>query len=191
MHAPGHDLVSRAAGGEEAARAELLAQHLGALRAYVRMRLGRALRAKEESAELAQSVVREALEDLPRLEDRGHDGFRRWLLVRAEHKIQDRGRFWRRERRDARREVAPATAADRALHSLTTPSRVAAGREELARLERAFAELPADQREVILKSRVAGLTHEQIAREMGRTPQATRSLLSREMARLAMRLESG
>src|SRR5262245_28219821 len=43
-----------------------IADHVGALRAYVRLRIGGAIRAREESADIAQSVVREALEDLPR-----------------------------------------------------------------------------------------------------------------------------
>ena len=52
-----------------------------------------------------------------------------------------------------------------------------------------FGELPDDQREVILLARVVGLPHAIVAQEMGRTPAATRTLLSRALARLATRLE--
>ena len=75
------------------------------------------------------------------------------------------------------------------LLSLCTPSRDAAGKEDLERLERAFARLSTDQQEVIRLARFAGLVHEEVARRMGRTPSATRSLLSRALARLATLLE--
>jgi len=191
-------MVARAAGGDVSARDALFAAHQDALRAYVRLRLGRNLRSREESLDLTQSVVREALEALPRFEVRGEGGFRRWLLMRAENKIKDRGRFWNRARRDPRLEIAlgPGSgdeAEDRAvvaaLQSLATPSREAAGREELLRLERAIAELSDDQRRVILLARIAGLSHEEVARAMGRTVLATRSLLARAMARLAILME--
>ena len=42
---------------------------------------------------------------------------------------------------------------------------------------------------MILLTRVAGLSHAEVAREMGRTPIATRTLLSRALARLATALE--
>ncbi len=191
-------MVARAAGGDATARDALFAAHQDALRAYVRLRLGRHLRSREESLDLTQSVVREALEDLPRFEVRGEGGFRRWLLMRAENKIKDRGRFWKRARRDPRLEIALVSgsgddAEDRAvvaaLQNLSTPSREAAGREELLRLEHAIAELSDDQRRVILLARVAGMSHEEVAREMGRTVLATRSLLARAMARLAILME--
>lgn len=195
MSTPEDDLVARAAGGDAAAREALFASHQDALRAFVRLRLGRKLRAREESLDLAQSVVREALEDLPRFEPRRAGGFRRWLLLRAENKIKDRGRYWSRARRDTARETAPRgddsedRAVAAALSHLATPSREAAGREDLARLEAAFARLSDDQRRVILLARVGGMSHEEVAAEMGRTVLATRSLLARAMARLAVLLE--
>ena len=188
------DLVARAAGGDAAARDALFASHQDALRAFVRLRLGARLRSREESLDLAQSVVREALEDLPRFEMRREGGFRRWLLLRAENKIQDRGRFWSRARRDPALETALGgddgedRAVAAALSSLATPSRDAQSREELQRLESAFARLSEDQRRVILLARIGGLSHEEVAAEMGRTVLATRSLLARAMARLAVLL---
>jgi RNA polymerase sigma-70 factor (ECF subfamily) len=69
-----------------------------------------------------------------------------------------------------------------------TPSRHAAAREELARLEAALRALDEDKREVILLSRIVGLTHAGIAAEMGRSELATRKLLSRALAELAERM---
>lgn len=175
----------------------LLEDHLAGLRAFVHLRLGRALRAKEESQDLVQSVCREVLADLPHFEPRAGASFRDWLFRLAENKIRDRWRHWQREKRNVAREVElDATEIEDAsvcadLANLCTPSRVAAGREELARLERAFCELPDDYREVIVLARLRGLTHAQIAEHLGRTELATRTLLSRALARLALAMEDG
>jgi RNA polymerase sigma factor (sigma-70 family) len=191
------EVMARAVAGDGPARDALFAAHQDDLRAFVRLRLGRHLRSREESLDLAQSVVREALEALPRFEVRESGGFRRWLLLRAENKIKDRGRFWNRARRDTRLEVPLATVTDAsedravaaALQHLATPSQEAAAREDLARLESAFAKLSDPERRVILLARIAGMSHEEVARTMGRTVLATRSLLSRAMARLAILME--
>lgn len=169
-----------------------IAAHVGALHAYVRLRLGRSLRAREESIDIAQSVLREALEDAHQFEG-GDDGLRAWLMKRAENKIRDRARFWRRDRRDAAREQARVRDDDEhvieACRSLLTPSRVASAREDLDRVEQAFAALSEDHRRVILLARVAGLSHAEVARTMAKSEVATRALLSRAMAKLAILLE--
>ena len=62
------------------------------------------------------------------------------------------------------------------------------GREDLERIERAFAELPEDYREVILLSRLVGLSHREIAEDWGRKEGAIRVLLHRALARLSVLL---
>ena len=188
-----HELFRSAAGGDAAARDELFRRHLAGLRAFVRVRIGPLLRTKESSSDLVHSVCREVLEDLSGFEYRDEAGFRHWLYRRAENKIVDRARFWRREKRDVRREVAIDADDERSrearelaeLESLYTPSRDAAAREELERVERAFTELPDDYREVISLAKIVGLPHAEIAHEMGRSEGAVRTLLSRALARLA------
>jgi RNA polymerase sigma-70 factor (ECF subfamily) len=101
-----------------------------------------------------------------------------------------------RDRRALDREVAIDAAAEdehallAGMQTLFTPSRHAIGREELERLERAFAALPDDYRSVIVLARVHGLSHAEIAGRLGRTEPATRTLLSRALARLALAIES-
>jgi RNA polymerase sigma factor (sigma-70 family) len=172
-------------------RSELLEEHLAGLRAFVHLRLGRALRGKEESQDLVQSVCREVLSDRSGVPSRTGGGFREWLHRAAENKIRDRWRYWKRERRDVAREaeVDPGAASGSALVDLISPSRQAASREELAALERAFRDLPADYREVIVLARLRGWPHEKIAARLGRTELATRTLLSRALARLAFAME--
>jgi len=185
-------LVLRARGGDRSACEALLSAHLPALRGFVRLRLGRALRSKEESLDLVQSICGDVLGELASFEHRGAGSFRRWLLQRAENKLRARGRFWARDRRALQSEV-PLDDADvaglRELASSFTPLDAATSREELLRFERAFADLAEDDRTVILLARVAGLDHASVAAEMGRTAVATRTLLSRALARLAAKLE--
>jgi RNA polymerase sigma-70 factor (ECF subfamily) len=184
-------MVMASRGPGERDEAQRIADQVGALRAYVRLRLGRALRAREDSIDIAQSVVREALADVDRFSG-GDDGLRAWLCKRAENKIRDRGRFWARQRRDTTKETGQSDDPEltAAYGSLLTPSRIAAGREELTRVERAFAQLSDDQRRVILLARVANLSHAEVALAMDRSEIATRSLLSRAIARLAVLLET-
>ncbi|MBL8858832.1 MAG: sigma-70 family RNA polymerase sigma factor [Planctomycetes bacterium] len=169
-----------------------IAAHVDTLHAYVRLRLGRALRAREGSIDIAQSVVREALEHADQFHGTD-EGLRAWLMKRAENKIRDRARFWKRDRRDVAREAAHDVDVDRgaaeACRTLLTPSRIVSAREDIARLEAAFAELSEDHRRVILLARVAGLSHAEVARTMDKTELATRALLSRAMAKLAILLE--
>ena len=188
------ELVQRAAGGDAKARDRLLEQHLAGLHAFVRLRLGPMIRAKESSSDIVHSVCREVLQDLPRFEYKHEAGFRHWLFRQAERKIVDRGRFWKREKRDVAREAkgharhkGSRDEADilECYQTFLTPSRDAVAKEELARVERAFGELSEDYREVISLSRIVGLSHAEIAHEMERSEGAVRTLLSRALARLA------
>lgn len=188
-----------ASGDEPEVQEDLLADHLGLLRTFVRRRLGAKLRTKETSLDLVQSVCREALRDLDAFEDRGEGSFQRWLFTRAENKIRDKGRFWTRERRDPGREVSLAAEARDAepgtvevgdqLATPITPVDFATAREELSRLEAAFRELPDDYREVIVLTKLEGLPHAEAAKRLSRSPAATRTLLCRALARLATALE--
>ncbi len=192
---PARDLIEAARTGDPVATEELLSRHLNSLRAFVRLKMGRLVRAKEGSSDLVQSVCREALQDLNRFEYRDEAGFRHWLFRRAERKILKRGRFYRQEKRDAARERSLDDVATDDREILTgveaffTPSRQMAFGEQLDRLETAFQALPPDYREVIVLAKIVGLSHERIAERMKRTQTATWTLLSRALARLAIQLE--
>ena len=71
---------------------------------------GHLVRAKESAADLAQSVCREVLERIGdgRFEYQGEAAFKQWLFQAAEHKMQNKHRFYRADRRDGAKEVRPA-----------------------------------------------------------------------------------
>jgi RNA polymerase sigma-70 factor (ECF subfamily) len=62
---------------------------------------------------------------------------------------------------------------------------MAMAREELSRFEEAFDRLPKDYQDVIILSRLAEMSHGEIATALGRTEGATRNLLYRALARFA------
>jgi RNA polymerase sigma-70 factor (ECF subfamily) len=187
---PSRVLVERAANGDGAAVEQLLQQHLPGLRAYLRMKAGAQLLALESSSDLAQSVCRDVLQHVERFRYDGEGAFRKWLFTTAMRKIADRYEYYRADKRDVRREAS--TGGDDAVldacRGFYTPSRQAEAREELAQLEAAMRELDDDKREVVLLSRIVGLSHEAIARELGKTEAAVRKTLSRALAELADRL---
>jgi RNA polymerase sigma-70 factor (ECF subfamily) len=187
--------VERASRGDVDAVALLLERFLPGLRAYLRLRAGKVLLAKESSSDLAQSVCREILEHVDLYQYRGEAQFKQWLYTTALRKIAKRYEHYGAEKRDARREVPLADLAGRedavdpallaACQSLVTPSRQVMAREELERIERGFELLSEERREVILLSRFVGLSAREIGEQMERSEDSVRQLLHRALAELA------
>lgn len=190
------EVVESASQGDAAAVATLLERHLPRLRAYIRLRMGPQLRARESASDLVQSACREVLENIGRYQHRSEANFRRWLFTTAARKVRDRVDYHRAEKRDVDREI---DCADGTVHDavaavyadFVTPSADLDMRERVARLEAAFDRLPADYREVITLTRIVGLPHREVAEAMGRSETASRMLLYRALAELAAELEGG
>lgn len=172
---------------------QLFARNLPALVAYLRARVGGALAARESISDLAQSVCREVLEDQARLQFPNEESFRAYLFLQASRKVIDRYRYHKMAMRDPAREVDLPTEAEAqellsSFAQLITPSHAAGAREELDRVEQAVHDLPDNQREAVLLSRIGGISYPEIARQMGTSESAVRSLVARGLARLAARL---
>ena len=196
---PADPLLARAAAGEREALGELLVRNLPQLEAYLRLQVGGALRAKESLSDLVQSVCVEALRDLDRFDFRGEGQFRHWLCKQALHKVINKREFHGAQKRDMAREVAmarPVSAGGSGVGSvmqcyatLCTPSRHAAGREELDRFEAAFDQLPEETREAITMRRIVGIEYDEIAKAMQKSEGAVRNLVYRGLARLSALLQ--
>jgi RNA polymerase sigma-70 factor (ECF subfamily) len=172
----------------------LFQRHLPRLVAFIRARAGRAVALRESANDLAQSVCREVLADLEGFEYRGDEAFRGYLFQQATRKILDRSRYLQRERRDVGREQAsPPGDADagallEAYATLCTPSRHAAARDELQRIESAVAALPDAQREAVAMSRLMGLSYAEVAAALECSESAARGLVARGLAALTAKL---
>jgi RNA polymerase sigma factor (sigma-70 family) len=202
--------------GEDVER--LLTEHLPGLRAFVRLRAGPRVRARETDSDVVQSTCREVLEHREVFLHGGEAGFRHWLYTTAMRKILNKHEFHDAARRDVRRDArgqaatgaphgaghgtghgsghgtgGPGASSDvellAAYQSFCSPSRVAVAREELERIEAAFEQLPEDYREVVLHSRLMGLPRAEVARLMQRSESSVRNLLHRALAQLAGLLE--
>jgi RNA polymerase sigma-70 factor, ECF subfamily len=192
-------LVEAAMRGDRAALDAVFREHLPALTAFVRLRIGPSLGARESTADLVQSACREVLVDLEDFNYRTEADFGRWLYAAALRKIINRASYHRAEKRDQAREV-PFSGGSRPVDEarildcyrrFCSPSQDAIAREEIQHIEAAFATLSDEHREVILLSRLAGLPHQEVAARLGRSEVAVRSLLSRALARLARALATG
>ncbi len=181
-------LLEAASRGERDALDVLVAHYLPRLHAFVRLNMGAGLRAKEASADIVQSVCREALEERDNFVFKGEGPFLSWLTSAALNKMRERARFHQRQRRNANREENVENLAE-VYGTLLTPSRVAIDREEIDRFEQALDRLPEDERQVIVLARIVGLPHKEIAAHIGRTTRATTSLLGYAMVRLASEMK--
>jgi RNA polymerase sigma-70 factor (ECF subfamily) len=188
--------VERASRGDAAAIDTLLERHYPALLAYVRLHAEAVIRQHESCADIVQSVCREVLEDeeLGRFAYQGEPAFRKWLFKKAMYKLVDRKKYYLAQRRDPHRvqpisQIDSRTGCEGVYASLCSPSGTAIAAEDIERFERAFALLSEDYKHVITLSRLVGMSHRDIASEMGRTEGAVRVLLHRALARLGILMQ--
>lgn len=183
------DLVAQASRGDQNAVESLIAAHLPALRAFVRVKAGALLLERESCSDLAQSVCRDLLENLDRYQWQGDAEFRRWLFTTAMRKIADRYEHWGAKRRRADK-VVPVDDEGvlEGFAAIYTPSQHAIAREELKRVEDAMTSLTPEKQDVILMAKLMGLSHAEIAAQLGKSEGAVRTMLSRALAELSDRL---
>jgi len=196
-------LTEAAVGGDRQALDELLKCYLPEVRAFIRLRAGPMIRARESHSDLVQSVCREVIENAGRLQYPSESAFKRWLYTTALRKIMDRRDYYLAQKRDVLRDRAlerRSTSAEpdseqqdllACYQSFSTPSRRAMVREEVERIEAVFEDLPPEYREVITLAHVVGLSRAEIAEQMGRTEGAVRMLLHRALAQVALKLQAG
>ena len=183
------DLIRRAQQGSPEALNALYERSAGRLLAYVRLRLGRELRARLESRDIVQAAMVKSLEHLHELKADNTGSFMGWLARIADHEIRDRADYHQRQRRAAARE-APLD------EEVTVPAltRSALSRvildEEAERLEVALESLSRPHREVILLRKFEELPFAEIARRLGKSEEACRMLLARAMTALTLKLSS-
>jgi len=183
--------LRRAAAGDEAALEDLIRLHEPSLLAFVRSRAGKALRRRESVRDLLQEILLEVALGLEKLEYRSEPEFRAWLYSLAERRVVDRARHFRREKRDggALRSLDDSRAQQELLlqgfSSVLSPSGALAHREDVLRLEEAFARLPETDREVLSLAFFCGLNSAEIGARLGIGHEAARKRKRRAKTRLA------
>ena len=192
-------LVALAKGGDDAALNRLCEVYGERVRWIVRLRMGKELRSKLESMDVVQDVLVAALKDLGDFTYRDDGDFLRWLSRIAENRLRDNVDRLHARKRDIRREVRPdkhgsssgaGSLGVRGPVEVTTPSMVMSRREELNELAKAMDELKPEYKEVIVLTKIEGLSYQEIAGRLGKSDEAVRKLVSRGMSVLTSVFES-
>jgi RNA polymerase sigma-70 factor (ECF subfamily) len=187
-------LVALAKDGDKSALNQLYAVYGERIRWLVRLRMGKDLRSKLESMDLAQDVIIRALQGLREFTYENEGDFVRWLSKIAENAFRDNLDKLYAGKRDIRKEVTfdnngstteGEYVGSHKLIQTTTPSMIVSKREDLARLEKAIDTLKPEYREVIVLAKIEGLSYHQIGNRLGKTVGAVKMLVSRATVALA------
>jgi RNA polymerase sigma-70 factor (ECF subfamily) len=188
---PSEALIRRAQQGERTALDTLMRRSLARLLRLTRARLGPRLRELEDSGDLVQSALREAVRDLPGFVYRGRQSFHRWLATIVEHKIRHRAR----DRGRARRDPGPDVRVDRIGEQLDTLPADAHGDAAVAAETRegvrdALEQLDEAERDVIVWRQFQQLSTQQVAELLGTSAAAASKRYCRALERLRVLLEA-
>jgi len=193
------ELVALARDGDEFAVNQLWAVYGTRVHWIMRLRMGRELRSKLESMDLTQDALLSALGSLESFTYKNEGDFLRWLSAIAENRLRDNLDRFHADKRDIRKEIRlsgpradtesktnmPPLAID-----ATTPSVIMSRKEELEKLEKAIDKLKPEYKEVIVLTKIEGLSYQEIADKLGGTSESVRKLVSRAMAALTTAFES-
>lgn len=184
-------LVRRAARGDAEAVEALIRLHEPNLLAFIRIRAPAAIRERESVRDLLQEILLGFIQGLEKVEYRSEAEFRAWLYTLAERRIHDRARHHARDKRNSRGALSldDPGAMDQLLaqgySTAFSPAHSLLRKEEIERLETAFEQLQAEEREVLSLAYFCGMNSTEIAGLLGIQPEAARKRKNRARTRLA------
>jgi len=186
------DLICAARRGSSDAFDALFARYGGRLLALIRLRTGRALRARVDSGDVLQATLLKSFQHFASFEGQDGPSLVAWLATIAGNEVRDQADFHGRARRRMAADV-PLDGPDAAgaAAAVRSPLSVAIAAQEAERVADALAALEADHRQVIILRRFEERSFKEIAAIMGRSDDACRMLLGRALAALTIRLRSG
>jgi RNA polymerase sigma-70 factor (ECF subfamily) len=186
-------LLSAAKGGDRAALGRLLLLHSDQLSRQLAAKMPPSLQRVTSADDILQQTFALAFRGVETFEPRGSGSFYAWLRTIAEHQLQNAIKSASRQKRGGKLQQVEVIRSDsgsmRDLLELVdagdgTPSLALRKEEAISALNVALAELPDDYREVIRLRFFLGLSLEETAQAMSRTPAAIRSLTDRAKTQL-------
>jgi len=186
-------LVALVKGGDASALDQLCRVYAERVRWMVRLRMGKELRRNLDSMDVVQDVLIHALGGITDFTYENEGDFVRWLSRIAENALRDNWKRFHAEKRDIRKEVrlndrGPTTGGRSGGApgpiDATTPSVIMSRKEDLARLEQAIDELKPEYREVIVLTRIEGLSYQEVGNRLSKNSEAVRKLVFRAMSAL-------
>lgn len=186
-------LVTLAKEGDESALERLYRVYGERVRWMVRFQMGKVLRSKLESMDLVQDVFVHAFQGLGEFTYTNEGDFVRWLSKITQNALRDNLDKLHAAKRDVRKELPLGRHCSTAGGELqevtgafdaTTPSVIMSKREDLAKLEKAIDKLKPEYRDVVVLSKIEGLSYKEIGKRLGKSPDAVRMLVPSAMAEL-------
>lgn len=169
-------LIARFRAGDDAAFTQIFERHRPALVRYARKILA-------SSPAAAEDVVQEAMlrTSLALRRDERHIELKPWLFRVTRNSALDE---LARLRTDSVAIDDDETAVQLRAPEVTEPEVAVEGRSKIRRLLGDIAELPETQRHALVRREIDGITHAQLANELGSTEQATKNLVLRARTNL-------
>jgi RNA polymerase sigma-70 factor (ECF subfamily) len=188
-------LVALAKDGDNLALGQLCKVYGERVRRIVRLRMGKELRPKLDSMDLVQDALVSALEGIGSFTYSNEGDFLRWLSKIAENALRDNLDKLYTDKRNIRKEVQPDSFrrttgtgffGTTGPIDATTPSVIMSRKEDLDKLEKAIDELKPEYRQVVILTKIEGLSYKEIGQKLDKSPDAVGMLLSRAMVVLTL-----
>ena len=170
------ELIRRAQSGDRQAFEELVHLYRERIEKVIVQRLRDHQMTNVDVSDVLQETLLRSYRSVTRFEWRGEESFLRWLGGIVENVVLE---IARRGARHPAFQLEHDVSADR-----VSPSRAMRQDERFDRLHDAIKNLSSEYRDVIMLSRIEGLTFEEIAGRMNRSPAAVKQLLWRALKKL-------
>jgi RNA polymerase sigma-70 factor (ECF subfamily) len=182
MPEPTVALIRRIREGDGGARDVLLKRYLPVLRRWAHGRLPASARDLSDTDDLVQVTLLRALKNIDEFDARHTGSFLAYLRQILLNQVRDELR--RQQRRPGGAEL------DTELPDLETPPLVEQmlGHERVRAYERALAQLPKRQQELIVMRMEFGMSYPEISAEVDSTPDAVRVMVARAIVLLSREL---
>jgi len=178
-------LLEQAKGGDEQALSRAFERHRRRLAVLIHYKMNPLARDFSDVEDLVQETCLRAFRDIDRFSYQSPGSFLRWLSTIADHAIIDRARYRNRQRRAG--EPLPFRSESNPLGpepaDSRTPSRLFAQQQAVERLLARLDALPEDYRQVLLHTRIEGLTTAETAERMGKSRETVALLVYRALKR--------
>ena len=183
-------LVALAKDGDHSALDQLCQVYGERVRRIVRLRMGKELRPRLDSMDLVQDALVSAMGGLGQFTYKNEGDFLRWLAKIAQNTLRDNLDKLYTHKRDVRKEVGPINNRQNSTNAFgtnigpvdaATPSIIMSRKEDLDKLEKAIDRLKPEHREVVVLTKIEGLSYQEIGQKLGKSTEAVGMLLSRAM----------
>lgn len=182
--------IRKAKAGDRQALDSLLEDLQGRLRTVVERHLGTELRARLRASDVLQSTYLDVVRSIRDFQGDDEEAFVAWVAAIVQNNVYDKGKYFNAGKRRSRDGADQALDDRLAIPDPTpTPSMRAVRIENLLLVSKALENLSELHRQVLFLKLVEDRSHKEIADTIDRTEPATRMLLSRARAALALEMD--